>query len=53
VTTRRRNLGWLRWLWRRRGASARTFLLGVLGFGRIVLTPFGLPSSRLPASDQA
>lgn len=54
VTTRRRNLGDLRCL-RRRGdaATARTLLLGVLGFGRIVLTPLGLPPRRQPAPDQA
>jgi hypothetical protein len=53
VTTGRCNLGWLRWLWRRCGASARTFFLGMLGFGRLVLASFGLPSRRLPAPDQA
>ena len=38
VTTRRRNLSRLRRLWRRGGAlAARTFGLGVLGFGRLVL----------------
>ena len=53
VTTRRRNLRWLRRLWRRGGAlTARTFGLGVLGFGRIILSSFGLPLRRLPAPDQ-
>src|SRR5207244_1669297 len=54
VTTRRRKIGDLRYLWRGWDASpARTLLLGVLGFGRIVLTPFGLPPRRQPAPDQA
>jgi hypothetical protein len=54
VTTRRRNHGGLRCLRRRWDASpARTLLVGVLGFGRIVLTPVGLPPRRQPASDQA
>ena len=53
VTTRRRNLRRLRRLWRRGGAlTARTFGLGVLGFGRIILPSFGLPPRRLPALHQ-
>jgi hypothetical protein len=53
VTTRCRNLSRLRRLWRRCGAlTARTFGLGVLGFGRIVLAPFGLPLRRLPTPYQ-
>jgi len=53
VTTRRRNLRRLRRLWRRGGTlTARTFGLGVLGFGRIILPSFGLPPRRLPAPDQ-
>jgi hypothetical protein len=53
VTTRCRNLSRLRRLWRRWGAlTARTFGFGVLGFGRIVLTPFGLPLRRLPTPYQ-
>jgi hypothetical protein len=54
VTTRRRNLGDLRCLRRRwDAATARTLLRGVLGFGRIVLTPLGLPPRRLPAPPHA
>src|SRR5258707_8162612 len=54
VTTRRPNLRRLRRLWRRRDAlTARTFGLGVLGFGRIVLPSFGLPLRRLPTPHQA
>ena len=53
VTTRRPNLRRLRRLWRRRDAlTARTFGLGVLGFGRIVLPSFGLPLRRLPTPHQ-
>ena len=53
VTTRRRNLGDLRCLRRRWDAlPARTLLLGVLGFDRILLTPSRLPPRRLPASEQ-
>jgi hypothetical protein len=33
--------------------TARTLRLGVLGFGRIVLTPLGLSPRRQPAPDQA
>jgi len=54
VTTRCRNLGDVRCLQRRWDAApARTLLLGVLGFGRIVLTPLGLPPRCLPAPQQA
>jgi hypothetical protein len=53
VTTRCRNFGLLRWLRRGGGAlTARTLRLGMLGFGRIVLAPPGLPPRRLPAPDQ-
>ena len=53
VTTRRRNFGRVWWLSRRCGTlTARRFGLGVLGFDRIVLTPLGLPSRRVPAPDQ-
>jgi len=53
VTTRRPNLRRLRRLWRRGGAlTARTFGLGMLGFGRIVLPSFSLPPCRLPAPHQ-
>jgi hypothetical protein len=53
VTTRCLNLSRLWRLWRRSGAlTARTFGLGVLGFDRIILAPFGLPLRRLPAPDQ-
>ena len=53
VTTRRRNFGLLRWLRRGGGAlTARTLRLGMLGFGRVVLAPPGLPPRRLPAADQ-
>jgi hypothetical protein len=53
VTTRRRNLRDLWSLGRRCGAlTARTLCLGMLGFDRIVLTPFGLPPRRLPAPQQ-
>jgi hypothetical protein len=50
VTTRRYNFWTLRCLRRGRGTlTARTFRLGVLRFGRIVLAPPGLPPRRLPA----
>jgi hypothetical protein len=53
VTTRRRNFWLLRWLRRGVGAPpARTLCLGMLGFGRIVLAPPGLPPRRLPAPEQ-
>jgi hypothetical protein len=53
VTTRRRNLRVLGGLRRRCGVlTARTLSLGMLGFGRLVLTPFGLPPRRLPAPQQ-
>lgn len=53
VTTRRPNVRRLWLLWQRGGAlTARTFGLGVLGFGRIILPSFGLPPRRLPASHQ-
>ena len=32
--------------------AARTFSLGMLSFGGIILSPFGLPLCRLPAPDQ-
>ena len=51
VTTRRRNFWVFRCLRRRWGAlTARTLRLGVLGFGRLIQTPPGLPSRRLPAA---
>jgi hypothetical protein len=54
VTTRRRNLRIVRGLWQRLGAAtARTFGLGMLGFDRIFLTPFGLPPRRVPTPDHA
>ena len=53
VTTRRRNFRRLRWLRRRCGTlTAHAFGLGVLGFGRLVLAPLGLPLRRLPAPHQ-
>jgi len=49
VTTRRRNLRGFRYLRRIKDApTARTFRLGVLDFGRLLLTPSGLPPRRLP-----
>jgi hypothetical protein len=52
VTTRRHNLGCLWCLGQRSGTlTARTLGLGVLGFGRSVQTPSGLPLRRLPAPD--
>jgi hypothetical protein len=54
VTTRRRNLGWIRCLGRRRGArTARALGRGVLGLDGLLLTPLGLPPRRLPAPDLA
>jgi hypothetical protein len=53
VTTRYRNLDRLGWLRQRCGTlTARPLGLGVLGFDRFVLTPFGLPLRRLPAPQQ-
>ena len=54
VTTRRRNCEWF-WCLRRRGGAltARPLGLGVLGFYGFILTPFGLPLGRLPATDCA
>jgi len=53
VTTRRCNCRLLRRLRRRLGTlTARPLRLGVLGFDRIILAPFGLPFGRLPAPDQ-
>ena|SRR5580692_12489406 len=54
VTTRRRNFGLRRRLWRSGGApTARPLRLGVLSFDGVVLAPFGLPLGRLPAPHQA
>jgi hypothetical protein len=53
VTTRRRNFWVIRGLRHRWGAlTARTLRRGVLGFGCVVLAASGLPSRRLPATDQ-
>jgi hypothetical protein len=53
VTTRRRNLRGVRCLRRRwHTPTARTFCLGVLDFGRLILTPSGLPPRRLPTPEQ-
>ena len=52
VTTLRRKLGVLRWLWRGFGSlTARPFRLGVPGFGSGVTSPPGLPLGRLPATN--
>jgi hypothetical protein len=53
VTTRGRNFRGLWSLGRSGGAlTARTLCLGLLGFDRLVLAPFGLPPRRLPAPQQ-
>ena len=54
VTTRGRNFR-LGWCLRQRGEAltARTFGLGVLGFGRLVLASSGLPPGSLPATQLA
>jgi len=53
VTTRCRNFRDLWSLGRRCDAlAARTLCLSMLGFGRLVLAPFGLPPRCLPAPQQ-
>ena len=50
---RRRNLRGFRYLRRRWDApTARTFRLGMLDFGRLILTPLSLPPRRLPTPYQ-
>jgi hypothetical protein len=53
VTTRRRNFGVFRGLWRIIDAlPARPLGLGLPGFDRLILAPFGLSQSGLPAPYQ-
>jgi hypothetical protein len=53
VTTRRCNLRILRGLWQRWGTlTARTLILGVLGFGGLALASSRLPPRRLPTTEQ-